>query len=122
MQSGCFNHQKLVFNHPMQHHTTFNSTFYNEMQHALYQTQTILQDNDIIFLQNNATPHHQQYVESLLHAWGWEMLAYQTYPHVIIFSLLRRSSHFRNSSLNLHTSSMTLPHYYPLQTQMITLL
>jgi hypothetical protein len=54
MQTGCFTHQKPVFNHPMPQHTTFNRTFYSKMPPSPYQT--IVQDNGIIFFQENATP------------------------------------------------------------------
>jgi hypothetical protein len=51
----------------------------NKVRPAVCHNQPELLERAVIFLQDNATPHHHRNVQNLVHCWGSEVLAHHSY-------------------------------------------
>jgi len=90
-----FTCQQHMLEHPMLPHNNFNSTcyavlLYDKVWSILQQRQQDLLDCGTIIFQDNAAPHHNCEMQWTGDGSHWyNLLIPHSYPHMIIFCLLR---------------------------------
>jgi len=74
----------LVLDRPMppgmsQYPILLHKYLQNEVRPAVCHKEPQLMEHAVIFLLDNATPHHHRNVQNLVHWWGCEVLAHHSY-------------------------------------------